>query len=104
MKNTTLVWDNEQQVPFAYHDKEWVGFDDERSLKMKVLFLLFYYEQYNNYIISYMVLLFLNMFKFSVVVYNSVIITTILLLIINRIVYYRKITYLHELCRLEIFV
>lgn len=34
--NTTLVWDNEQQVPFAYRDKQWVGFDDERSLKTKV--------------------------------------------------------------------
>lgn len=34
--NTTLVWDNEQQVPFAYHGDQWVGFDDERSLKTKV--------------------------------------------------------------------
>lgn len=34
--NTTLVWDSEQQVPFAYRDNQWVGFDDERSLKTKV--------------------------------------------------------------------
>ena len=34
--NTTLVWDNEQQVPFAYRDDQWVGFDDERSLRTKV--------------------------------------------------------------------
>ncbi|CAB3371424.1 Hypothetical predicted protein [Cloeon dipterum] len=34
--NTTLVWDNEQQVPFAYRDDQWVGFDDERSLKTKM--------------------------------------------------------------------
>lgn len=34
--NTTLVWDNEQQVPFAYHNDQWVGFDDERSLRTKV--------------------------------------------------------------------
>jgi len=34
--NTTLVWDNEQQVPFAYRDTQWVGFDDERSLKTKI--------------------------------------------------------------------
>lgn len=34
--NTTLVWDNEQQVPFAYREDQWVGFDDERSLKTKV--------------------------------------------------------------------
>lgn len=36
--NTTLVWDSEQQVPFAYRDNQWVGFDDERSLVNKVLF------------------------------------------------------------------
>lgn len=34
--NTTLVWDSEQQVPFAYKDDQWVGFDDERSLVNKV--------------------------------------------------------------------
>ncbi|QQP56989.1 Uncharacterized protein FKW44_001837 [Caligus rogercresseyi] len=34
--NTTLVWDNEQQVPFAYREDQWVGFDDERSLRTKV--------------------------------------------------------------------
>lgn len=34
--NTTLVWDSEQQVPFAYRDDQWVGFDDERSLRTKV--------------------------------------------------------------------
>jgi len=39
--NTTLVWDNEQQVPFAYRDDQWLGFDDERSLKTKVLSYLF---------------------------------------------------------------
>ena len=37
--NTTLVWDNEQQVPFAYRDRQWVGFDDERSLKTKTSWL-----------------------------------------------------------------
>lgn len=36
VENTTLVWDNEQQVPFAYRGDQWVGFDDERSLKTKV--------------------------------------------------------------------
>jgi chitinase len=34
--NTTLVWDNEQMVPFAYKGNQWVGFDDERSFKTKV--------------------------------------------------------------------
>jgi len=37
--NTTLVWDNEQQVPFAYRGHQWVGFDDERSLKTKTSWL-----------------------------------------------------------------
>ena len=37
--NATLVWDNEQQVPYAYRDKQWVGFDDERSLKIKINWL-----------------------------------------------------------------
>lgn len=38
-ENTTLVWDNEQQVPFAYRGDQWVGFDDERSLKTKIAWL-----------------------------------------------------------------
>lgn len=38
MPNTTLVWDSEQQVPFAYRGDQWVGFDDERSLKNKVFY------------------------------------------------------------------
>ncbi|XP_044591649.1 probable chitinase 10 [Cotesia glomerata] len=37
--NTTLVWDSEQQVPFAYRDDQWVGFDDERSLINKMNWL-----------------------------------------------------------------
>ncbi|XP_012260741.1 probable chitinase 10 [Athalia rosae] len=37
--NTTLVWDSEQQVPFAYRDDQWVGFDDERSLMNKMSWL-----------------------------------------------------------------
>ena len=38
-ENTTLVWDNEQQVPFAYRGDQWVGFDDERSLRTKMAWL-----------------------------------------------------------------
>ncbi|XP_054717240.1 probable chitinase 10 [Uloborus diversus] len=34
-----LVWDNEQMVPYAYKDDQWVGFDDQRSLKTKVSWL-----------------------------------------------------------------
>ncbi|CAG0887236.1 unnamed protein product [Cyprideis torosa] len=37
--NVTLVWDNEQQVPFAYVGNQWVGFDDERSIKTKMEWL-----------------------------------------------------------------
>ena len=37
--NATLVWDNEQSVPFAYKGDQWVGFDDERSFKAKVEWL-----------------------------------------------------------------
>jgi len=39
-ENVTLVWDNEEGVPFAYSsDGIWVGFDDERSLQGKVAWL-----------------------------------------------------------------
>ncbi|XP_071870555.1 chitinase 7 [Bombus fervidus] len=38
-ENTTLVWDSEQQVPFAYREDQWVGFDDERSLINKMQWL-----------------------------------------------------------------
>jgi chitinase len=33
---TIYVWDNEMQVPFCYKDDQWVGFDDERSIKNKM--------------------------------------------------------------------
>lgn len=36
-KGTVLVWDDEQMVPYAYNGNQWVGFDDQRSLKMKVV-------------------------------------------------------------------
>lgn len=35
----TLVWDNEQMIPYAYKADQWVGFDDPRSFKMKVQWL-----------------------------------------------------------------
>lgn len=44
--NTTLVWDSEQQVPFAYRDDQWVGFDDERSLRTKVRFIIYTFSKY----------------------------------------------------------
>ena len=40
LKNqATLVWDNEQMIPYAYKGDQWVGFDDPRSFKMKVQWL-----------------------------------------------------------------
>lgn len=40
LKNAaTLVWDNEQMVPYAYKGDQWVGFDDPRSFKIKVQWL-----------------------------------------------------------------
>ncbi|XP_043235653.1 probable chitinase 10 [Amphibalanus amphitrite] len=38
-ENTTLIWDAEQQVPFAFNGDYWVGFDDEKSLEKKVEWL-----------------------------------------------------------------
>ncbi|XP_054160532.1 probable chitinase 10 [Oppia nitens] len=35
----TLVWDNEQMVPYAYSGDQWVGFDDPRSFKVKIQWL-----------------------------------------------------------------
>ncbi|KAG1661587.1 putative chitinase 10 [Nymphon striatum] len=38
-KGTVLVWDDEQMVPYAYNKDQWVGFDDQRSLKKKMQWL-----------------------------------------------------------------
>lgn len=32
-KGATYVWDDEQKVPYAYLGDQWVGFDDERSIR-----------------------------------------------------------------------
>lgn len=32
----TSVFHNESQVPYAYHDEDWVTFDDVRSVSKKV--------------------------------------------------------------------
>lgn len=47
-KNWTYVWNEEQQVPFAYSSElldthapiEWVGFDDVRSFEIKVKYIM----------------------------------------------------------------
>ncbi|KAK9891185.1 hypothetical protein WA026_013501 [Henosepilachna vigintioctopunctata] len=35
MKDSTVVWDDDQQVPIMYKDKLWVGYDNERSVALK---------------------------------------------------------------------
>lgn len=31
-----MVWDNEQDVPYAYKGLQWVGYDNPESVAMKV--------------------------------------------------------------------
>lgn len=35
-KGAYFQWDDEQKVPYAYLDDQWVGYDDERSIRNKV--------------------------------------------------------------------
>jgi chitinase len=35
-ENWTRVWSREHQVPFAYKQNQWVGYDDEESINIKV--------------------------------------------------------------------
>lgn len=35
-KGATQAWDDSQEVPYAYHDNQWVGYDDVRSFTIKV--------------------------------------------------------------------
>lgn len=32
----TTVWDAEQKVPYMYKDDQWVGYDNARSIAIKV--------------------------------------------------------------------
>lgn len=32
----TIVWDEEQQVPYAYNGNQWVGYDNPESIALKV--------------------------------------------------------------------
>ncbi|KAJ8928199.1 hypothetical protein NQ314_019262 [Rhamnusium bicolor] len=34
--NWTTVWDNEQKSPYKYSGDQWLGYDDERSVRLKV--------------------------------------------------------------------
>lgn len=41
LKNgATYIWDEEQKVPYAVDGDQWVGFDDERSIRNKMKWLL----------------------------------------------------------------
>lgn len=33
------VWDDEMKVPYAIHGDQWVGFDDEKSIRHKMRFV-----------------------------------------------------------------
>ena len=37
-KGWTRTWSNEQSVPYAYGENQWVGYDDVQSLAIKVIF------------------------------------------------------------------
>ena len=34
----TKEWNDEQKIPYAFKDDQWVGFDDTQSIKLKVIF------------------------------------------------------------------
>lgn len=38
-KGATQAWDDSQEVPYAYHDNQWVGYDDVRSFTIKAQWL-----------------------------------------------------------------
>ena len=40
--NWTRGWSREHQVPYAYKDTQWVGYDDEESIKIKVDYIIKY--------------------------------------------------------------
>lgn len=31
----TTVWDDDQKVPYTYKDQEWIGYDNQASVKIK---------------------------------------------------------------------
>ncbi|XP_046560950.1 chitinase-3-like protein 1 isoform X2 [Haliotis rubra] len=39
-KGWTRVWDEEQQVPYAYRGDQWVGYDDQQSFGLKVQYVI----------------------------------------------------------------
>ena len=39
-QGASYVWDDEQKVPFAVKGNQWVGFDDERSIRLKMKWIL----------------------------------------------------------------
>jgi chitinase len=44
----TKVFDNEQQIPYAYKSGDWVGYEDVQSAKIKVCIFFFHFESSNN--------------------------------------------------------
>uniref|UniRef100_A0A8D2KZV3 GH18 domain-containing protein n=1 Tax=Varanus komodoensis TaxID=61221 RepID=A0A8D2KZV3_VARKO len=39
LQGATKEWIEEQEVPYAFKDEDWVGYDDEKSFQLKVQFL-----------------------------------------------------------------
>lgn len=39
LKDTVTIFDGSTRVPYAYNDKEWFSFDNERSLSYKVFII-----------------------------------------------------------------
>ena len=39
LNGAAYVWDDEMKVPYLVHNDQWVGFDDERSIRNKMHWL-----------------------------------------------------------------
>ena len=46
----TKEWNDEQKVPYAYKDDQWVGYDDPQSIKLKVSNLIIQHNNPVNYV------------------------------------------------------
>jgi chitinase len=39
LNGAAYIWDDEMKVPYLVHHDQWVGFDDERSIRNKMRWL-----------------------------------------------------------------
>lgn len=76
----TYVWDDEMKVPYAINGDQWVGFDDEKSIRNKMRFVLLYENIFNffnheSFFNSCFVInVYKKIFSFYLVKYNHLII------------------------------